>query len=60
MLPTELASQAHLKVQIPMYTWKIMIGGGSSSTTFMMGGKVPNRFNRFMYKLLLGWKIDKV
>lgn len=42
-----------------IYTWEISIGG-SRGIVCKMETRAPNRFQRWMYKVLLGWEIRKL
>ena len=41
----------------PVYKWQIQVGG-ERGVQVAMETEPPNRLQRFMYKLLLGWEIN--
>ena len=46
----------HTIIKYPKHTWVLIIGDMHVHNTT----KVPNRFHRLMYKLLLGWVVKEV
>lgn len=43
---------------VPKYAWKLTVGDGFN--LFYYEGKQPNRFHRWMQKVFLGFKWEKI
>lgn len=43
----------------PVYLWEIVIGG-RLGVVCRMETKPPNKFQRWMYKILLGWEVNSL